>query len=98
MKVGDIITLKKGATYSNGKSIPSWVFSKTLYYRGVNANGIIFSTQKTGAVTGTVKAENVNEYKTVSTTKDYSAIGKKLEACILKVESLPEFKELQKLL
>ena len=53
------IKLKPGTTYYNGRSIPSWVFNKTLYYRGTNKNGVVFSTLKTGAVTGTVKAENV---------------------------------------
>lgn len=54
-KEGDVIKLKAGATYWNGKAIPSWVFSKTLYYRGKNDQGIIFSTLKTGAITGVVK-------------------------------------------
>lgn len=57
--VGQVISLKAGATYYNGKSIPSWVFKKTLYYRGKNSNGIIFSTVKTGAITGVVKPEYV---------------------------------------
>jgi hypothetical protein len=60
-KDGDIITLKPGSTYYNGVDIPSWVFNKTLYYRGTNNNGVIFSTQKTGAITGVVKEESVNE-------------------------------------
>lgn len=56
-KEGDVIQLKPGAKYYNGRSIPAWVFKKTLYYRGENNNGIIFSTLKTGAVTGVVKPE-----------------------------------------
>ena len=56
---GDVIKLKSGATYYNGSSIPNWVFKSTLYYRGTNNNGIVFSTQKTGAVTGTVKASMI---------------------------------------
>lgn len=58
-KDGDVIKLKPGCTYYNGKSIPSWVFNKTLYFRGRNNNGVIFSTLKTGAITGVVKEENV---------------------------------------
>lgn len=54
-KNGDVIKLVSGATYWNGKAIPNWVFQSTLYYRGKNENGIIFSTQKTGAITGIVK-------------------------------------------
>lgn len=54
-KEGDVIKLKAGATYYNGKKIPNWVFNSTLYYRGKNSDGIIFSTLKTGAITGVVK-------------------------------------------
>ena len=54
LKDGDIIKLKDNATYYNGKAIPSWVKTKTLYYRGSNKNGVIFSTLKTGAITGVV--------------------------------------------
>ena len=54
-KDGDVIKLKAGSTYYNGKVIPAWVFNSTLYYRGKNENGIIFSTLKTGAITGVVK-------------------------------------------
>ena len=54
-KEGDVIKLKAGSTYYNGKTIPAWVFNSTLYYRGKNNNGIIFSTLKTGAITGVVK-------------------------------------------
>ena len=54
-KEGDVIKLKAGSTYYNGKTIPAWVFNSTLYYRGKNENGVIFSTLKTGAITGVVK-------------------------------------------
>ena len=56
---GQEITLKAGAKYYDGKAIPSWVLKKKLYYRGKNDNGIIFSTLKSGAITGVVKAEYV---------------------------------------
>ena len=56
-KVGDIVKLKANATYYNGVSIPNFVKNSTLYYRGTNKNGIIISTQKTGAITGVVKAD-----------------------------------------
>lgn len=56
---GQVIQLKPGSTYYNGKTIPQWVFGSTLYYRGQNFDGIIFSTQKTGAITGIVKSSAV---------------------------------------
>lgn len=58
-KDGDVIKLKSGTKYYDGQSIPSWVFDKTLYYRGTNKNGVIFSILKTGDITGVVKEENV---------------------------------------
>ena len=91
MKHGDIITLKKGATYYNGKSIPSWVFKSTLYYRGTNENGVIFSTQKTGAITGVVRPEYINEFS------GNNALTL-LKKCLNDIENLSSFKELQKLL
>ena len=59
LKEGDVIKLKAGATYWNGKPIPAWVFNKTLYYRGKNNNGIIFSTLQTGAITGVIKESSI---------------------------------------
>lgn len=59
LQEGDVIQLRPGCTYYNGKTIPSWVFKKTLYFRGVRSFGIVFSTLKTGAITGVVKAEDV---------------------------------------
>jgi len=61
LKDGDRIKLESGATYVNGKSIPLWIRVLPLYYRGKNADGIIFSTQKTGAITGVVKANMVKK-------------------------------------
>lgn len=56
---GDIIKLKPGATYYDGRAIPTWVFKSTLYYRRENENGVVFSTKKTGAITGVIKKENI---------------------------------------
>lgn len=69
LQPGDVIQLRKGCTYWNGKAIPSWVFNKTLYYRKTNEQGIVFSTLKTGAVTGVVKPEDVLNLK-ASTTEE----------------------------
>lgn len=91
MKHGDIITLKVGATYYNGKSVPSWVFKSTLYYRGTNENGIIFSTQKTGSITGVVRPEMVNEFNGNNALTI-------LNKCLEDIENLQSFKELSELL
>lgn len=57
--IGEEVKLKTGATYFNGKTIPSWVFKKTLYVRDVKDSTVRISTQKTGAITGTVAAKNL---------------------------------------
>lgn len=56
-KLGEEVKLVKGAKYFNGKSIPSWVFKKTLYVRNINGDRITISTLKTGAITGSVDAK-----------------------------------------
>ena len=53
-KVGDAVQLISGATYYDGKSIPSWVMKSKLYVREVKGDRVVVSTQKTGAVTGAV--------------------------------------------
>lgn len=59
---GDQIKLSSDAKYTNGKSIPSWVFEKPLYFRGKDSSGNIkFSTLKTGAITGVVARNYVSK-------------------------------------
>jgi len=60
LTIGCTVKLKKGAKYSNGKTIPNWVFNSTLYCRAINNNGTVtFSTLKVGAITGTVNKEYI---------------------------------------
>lgn len=53
-KVGDKVKLTSGAKYYDGKSIPSWVLSSSLYVREINGDRVVISTVKSGAVTGAV--------------------------------------------
>lgn len=53
-KVGDEVKLVAGAKYVNGGSIPSWLFNSKLYVRELQGSNIVFSTLKTGAITGVV--------------------------------------------
>ena len=64
LRIGDVIKLRPGATYTNGKSIPSWITKRTLYARGIQNAGqtVIFSTLKQGAITGIVKRSDIIEY------------------------------------
>lgn len=52
--IGDEVKLISGATYYDGKSMPSWLFNMTLYVRGISGDNITISTLKTGAITGMV--------------------------------------------
>ena len=60
-KVGDTIKIKKGAKYTNGKSIPNWVTNSVLYCRKIANNTVTFSTKKTGAITGVTNQSNVSK-------------------------------------
>ena len=59
IKVGDVIKLVDGATYTSGAAIPSWVFGKTLYAREIQGDNVVFSTLQTGAVTGVVNKKYI---------------------------------------
>ena len=50
----DSVKLIKGATYYNGKPIPSWLFNTTLYVREIDEDRVVISTLKSGAITGAV--------------------------------------------
>ena len=63
LKEGDIIKLVSGAKYVDGKTIPSWVFKSTLYCRGFRGDDVVFSTLKTGAVTGVVKKTSIQGFE-----------------------------------
>ena len=56
---GDVVRLKPGSNYTNGKSIPTWVINSKLYVRGIDGNNIIFSTLKSGDITGVTKEDNL---------------------------------------
>lgn len=89
-KVGDEISLVSGATYTSGKSIPSWVFTSKLYVRDIRANGdIVFSTQKTGDVTGVVKASFVKSKTTTAAPTTFSSYLVKITTDVLNVRSGP---------
>lgn len=88
LKDGDVIKLKAGATYYNGKSIPGWVFNSTLYYRGKNNQGIIFSTQKTGAITGVVSESSI-EGNVTSTSSGFKPYTVKVTVDALNIRKGP---------
>lgn len=68
IRVGDIIKIKKGARYTNGALIPNWVINSTCYARQKeDAKGnIVFSIQRTGAITGIVSKNYLENQKSLS--------------------------------
>ena len=64
LAIGDEVKLAAGATYSNGKAIPGWVFTKKLFVREKpRANGdVVISTLKVGAITGVVNKKYLLRY------------------------------------
>ena len=68
-KVGQEVKLVSGAKYASGVAIPSWLFKSKLYVREIYKNGnIVFSTQKTGAVTGVVAPKYLTKYSATTTS------------------------------
>lgn len=68
-KVGDEVSLISGAKYSNGLSIPTWLYSYKMYVREIRKDGnVVISTQKTGAITGVVAPNQIIPYKATITT------------------------------
>ena len=64
LKVGDKIKLVTGATYSNGKTIPAWLFKSVLYCREIRKDDtVVISTLKEGAITGVVKKTSIQGYE-----------------------------------
>ena len=63
LEAGDEIKLVAGATYVDGKAIPGWVFKSKLYCRGFRGEDVVFSTLKTGAVTGVVKKTSIQGFE-----------------------------------
>lgn len=82
---GQVIKLKAGSTYTNGKAIPQYILNSTLYVRGAAGDDTIkFSTLKAGAITGITKISNIVEEKEIETS--YTV---KITANLLNVRSGP---------
>ena len=70
-KIGDAVKIKANATYASGASIPNWVKETTVYVRDIRDNGdIVFSTVKTGAVTGVISPLFLTKYTETAEEKE----------------------------
>lgn len=64
--IGDEVKLASGAKYTSGATIPGWLFGTKLYVRDIQGSNIVFSTVKTGAVTGVVNKKYLTRYSATS--------------------------------
>ena len=70
-KVGDVVMLTPNATvYGKATKFSSWVYKSKLYVRDVDGSRVVVSTQKTGAITGTVFASDLILVEAVKKTED----------------------------
>ena len=72
-KVGEEVKLSSGAKYTNGIAIPKWVINSKLYVRELRGDNVVFSTLKTGAITG------------IADKKYFTAVGTKFVEYKVKV-------------
>ena len=83
--IGDEVKLVSGATYYNGKAMPSFLFNMTLYVRGISGDNITISTLKTGAITGVVNKKYLKMLKSTSTTNTTTTENKPSSSSTLNV-------------
>ena len=74
LAVDDELKLVSGAKYTNGSPVPDWVINSKLYVREIHGDNIVFSTQKTGAITGAVNKQYIK-----ASEKIELAIGDKVK-------------------
>ena len=60
--LGQEVKLISGATYYDGRKMPSWLFNTKLYVRGINGENITISILSSGAITGITKAKFLIPY------------------------------------
>ena len=63
-KVGDEVKLCNGAKYVSGAAIPNWVIDSKLYVRELRGDSVVFSTLKTGAITGIADKKYFSKFDT----------------------------------
>ena len=62
-KVGDVVSLVKGAKYTNNVLLPKWLLESKIYIREIRKNGdLVISTKKIGSITGVVSPSQVVPY------------------------------------
>lgn len=68
-EIGALVKLSDNAIWANGKTVASWVRKSKLYLRDYKSDEIAsVSTQKTGAITGTINIKYLQPYTAVATS------------------------------
>ena len=87
-KVGDIIKLKKNATYASGTEIPNWIKKSKLYIRDIRPNGdYVISTKMTGSVSGVVNPDVIEKYVDVIIDEGFTPYLVRITADVLNVRA-----------
>lgn len=71
INVGDVVSIKSGATYYNGtKKVPAWVLKKQWIVKSVSGDRIVIDKSKDGqnSINSSIDAKNLIVIKTVSTS------------------------------
>lgn len=68
-KVGDVVTIKSGAKYYNGVSIPSWVMAKQWIVSQINGDRAVInkSTDGQNAINSPIKVSDITTVKSTTT-------------------------------
>lgn len=63
VKIGDLVTIKSGATYYNGVSIPSWVMSDKWYIAQLKGDRAVLGKNASGShnIMSPINVSNLNE-------------------------------------
>lgn len=77
VKVGDVVTIKSGATYYSGKDVPSWVEKKQWIVREVKGDRVVIDKSADGsnAINSPINAKFLTVVKTSTTKKEVKASG-----------------------
>lgn len=86
-EVGDVIKLVSGAKYTSGASIPNWVINSTLYARELQGDNVVFSTLKTGAVTGVVNKKYIVGNKEEDKKEEFKPYVVKVTVDVLNIRA-----------
>mgnify|MGYP003294948858 CR=1 FL=1 len=77
MNVGDVVTIKSGATYYSGKDIPTWVEKKQWIVREIKGDRVVIdkSTDGANSINSAVNIKDLTVVKVDAPTKEVKCTG-----------------------